>query len=147
MSTREPQPGDYIRGTGYVVDVREIQPPPPPPIRLHLIRDVNATPHLVVNGHRVKAGGTFNEFYGQGTAVKAAKEEALAMKRAYGPSARIVVEAVVTFSWQETQPGTNYYTPEFPRMGDTSISWNLRPQTPEPESCIVWDSADEDGSP
>ena len=139
---RLPEIGEYIRGHGTLVAVQDIVPPPPPVEREYVFEEITARVELRL-GNEVLSDlcGTW-DFYGKGTSVKTAIEEAqkYAAERKIGPKSDLEVVVVKVIEQIRKQPikgEENFYDNSF---------WSFKRldrykfDLPGPVESIVWSS-------
>lgn len=143
---RLPAIGEYVRGQGVLVAVETIPPPPqPPPATDYIFEEVFAYCALQHQGEAIKNLQSFNEFYGQGTAVSEAIKEMkeYAQRKGLGPDSDlevVVIEEKIRYRRRPTQgPEQNFYDPAFCKF-ETLESWRGRQDLPEPVKRVVWSS-------
>lgn len=102
---RLPRIGEYVRTIGKLIAVENVTPPVVEVID-YIFERIEARVECRVNGNTFKHYGTFNEFYGPGTAVSAAIEEAKMLAKKHGKSDLEFVAIKVT-SQSRMRPESN----------------------------------------
>ena len=69
---RFPEPGEYVRGNGTLIEVVDRVPPPPPPAKDYVFETVEARCELRLNDDVLSVHQTLWEFGGKGAAVSEA---------------------------------------------------------------------------
>src|SRR5437870_4946695 len=82
---RLPNIGEHVRSVGTLVSIEDVTPVPVKTLD-YIFQLVTARVESRLNGQVISPHVTFNEFYGEGTAVKAAIGEAKKLAESYGPS-------------------------------------------------------------
>lgn len=90
---RLPEIGEYVRMKGKLLRIEVIPPPPAPPPEVdYIFERTDARIELRVKGKVVTSFDTYNEFYGEGTAVREAVKDAKGMMSEYeGTGCELVV--------------------------------------------------------
>jgi len=115
---RLPDVGEYVRMHGILIDVKTVNPPVPKPIKEYIFEECSARQELrFKDGEVLQTLGTYNNFYGLGTAVKSSIKELKAYSKKKGFDKNSNVEAVVVKEIRQ-YPATpnakeNYYNKEF----------------------------------
>lgn len=143
---RIPEVGEYVRTLGRLVKVEEI---PQPTLVDYIFEEVSATVRSLAGGRPLNEHGSFNEYYGEGTAVEAAIKEARRLHSHYGRSLTFIVE-------RRTEQ-TRKRLPEYPSecirakgiANFVSTDWASQRDLPDPVVEIVWssDNENQDASP
>lgn len=143
MSTepRLPEVGEYVRGKGRLVEVQDVTKPVVPEFD-YVFEQQEARIEWRVNGKQIKDGATFNDFYGEGTCVTHAIEQAKSIVHNLGEcDVEIVVVKVVSQIRMRPNGRENFYAKEFRdfKYLESGCAWNL----PEPVEEVVWSSKGE----
>lgn len=136
---RVPEVGEYVRMIGTLVAVEEVVPPPPPKEVDYIFEDSEARVEVLANGHKIDDGPTINDFYGKGTSVETAIEEAEKLSKKYGPGVEVRVVKVTAQVRMRKDRGENFYAPQFAAF--KSKSHGATHDLPEPSEEVVWSSA------
>jgi hypothetical protein len=135
---RLPEVGEYVRTHGRLVQIEDVTPPVEPQID-YIFEHMEARVEARVNGVRLKEFGTFNDFYGEGTSINHAIEEAKEQMASLGKcDVEFVVVKIIAWTRLRPEPGGNFYESEFRKFRPLSSGW--RANLPEPIEEVVWSS-------
>ena len=143
---RLPEVGEYVRGTGRLVSVEDVTPSPPAKVEDWIFESVEA--QVVVQSLTEKVideKGTYNEFYGEGTAVTTAIEEARKLAEHFGDGVVLVVVKRTSRHRARPTREENFYAREF--MDFKHLDHGCCRGIPEPTEEIVWRSIGGGASP
>ena len=125
-----------------MLSIETINPSPPPPDKDYIFERVEANCELRFKGEVLKEMAGFNDFYGEGSAVKTAIEEmkAYAKKRGIDSDSELEVVVVKVTSQFRAKPtdGENFYAKEF--FNFRSLDIYTHRGLPEPVETVVWSS-------
>lgn len=143
---RTPDVGDFVRGTGKLLKIEHIQPPPPPSYDTYIFEEITARCELRLKQEVIHHIQTLNDFYGIGTSVETAikemKEYARQKKLTSKSEIAVVVLKVVSQFRARTTSLKNSYEKEYPdfRYAD----WPEQRGLPDPIITIAWTSKEEE---
>lgn len=140
---REPKVGEYVRGVGTLIAVQEVPPPPPPkPETDYIFEEIGATTEIRLNGNMLTSGASYTDFYGKGTSVETAIEEARDYADRNGITADSDIEVVAIKKVEQARKrSTNkkcFYAKEF--LNYEHISRGYDHDLPEKSEEIIWSS-------
>ena len=124
---RFPDIGEWVRSQGRLVEIQDVTPPVVT-VTDYIFEIIEASVVCRLNGKLVKGFSTFNEFYGEGSAVEAAIAEAKIQAVWHGPSNMEFVVIKKTMRRRKRPVGRkNFYDETFIGMEaiDRGSHWDL----------------------
>lgn len=117
-ASRLPVIGEYVRHHGTLIAIEEVpKPPQPPPEREYIFSEISAHWEVRLNSNKLKDGNSLNDFYGKGTSVEGATEEAKswAERNSITPESDLEVVVIKTVSNFRALLASkeNFYDPSF----------------------------------
>jgi hypothetical protein len=141
MDKRLPNIGEFVRGTGTLVDIQKPEPLPEPP-PCFVFEEIEARYELLLGDEVIKTIATLNDFYGLGTSVSSAIKEAkqYAEQRHITKASDLEVRVVKVITRFKTSVvlGANYYDNQYPSF--QMLRFGAYRDMPEPTELIVWSS-------
>lgn len=141
LSPRVPKINEFVRGHGKLVAVKKPPPPPPPPTppTVYEFDVVTATIEVrTTSDVTIKELATLNDFYGEGTAVEGAIDEAKQHKEGLGDGVIVVVRRDVDRVRKVRHPTGrgSFWDKDFIDFDDASKYGNSERVSSE----VVWES-------
>lgn len=136
---RVPEVGEYVRLIGTLVAIEDVTPPPPPKEMDYIFESSEARVEVLANGHKIDDGPVINDFYGKGTCVETAIDEAKGLSSRYGSGVEVRVVKVTARVRMQKAKRENIYAPQFAAFESKphGARWDL----PEPTEEVVWSSS------
>ncbi len=138
-SVRVPEIGEYVRNCGTLVEVQDVTPKEI--VLDYIFEDVSARVEGRINGKVVKEYSTFNEFFGQGTSVDNAIQEAKTQQAWLGESNMEFVVVKITSRGRKRPSRAvreNWYDKGFREM--ETLAFGCRAGMPDDNEEVVWSS-------
>ncbi len=138
---RLPNIGEFVRNVGTLIKVDEIQPPPPQIVKEYIFEEISARVEIRFNGEQIKYLETLNDFYGLGTSIESAIEDAKGYATSYKINAdndlEIVVIKIVSQYRAKQNGRESIYQKEFYNFSSLD-TYDRQRDLPEPIETVVW---------
>lgn len=138
---RIPEVGEYVRGCGKLVEIKDVTPPVKE-VTGYIFESLQATVQLWLNGRHVEDFGTFNDFYGLETCLKTAIEEAGKLQEKYGPAAEFKIVKHTYYSCSgllHPEQETNFYDRKYRGFRKMTDGYDYS-KVPENKTELYWTS-------
>lgn len=133
---RIPDTDEYVRTLGRLVEIEDVTPVQRTVLD-YVFEETSARIDGRINGKTVKTYGEFNDFYGEGTCIDNAKQEAKVQAEWLGPCNMVFVVVKIT-ARERMRPtrNQNLYAPAF--VNFQALDYGCKANLPEDKEEDVW---------
>ncbi|HEY0983535.1 hypothetical protein [Schlesneria sp.] len=144
LTVRLPAVGEFVRTKGRLVNIEDVTPPPPAQVLDYIFENVETKVVAFANGKRLQEFSTFNDFYGPGTGVDNAINEAKNLTEEYGNQVEFRVYKRVYQTRMRPTGEEGFYDRQF--FDFAELKSGARWELPVPVTVLVWSSLDPVGT-